>query len=68
VGTFGTFLRDINDVQKALGNDLTPTGQATVKQTAVVQRIQSEGERVKAAIRDAEESIDRLRSQITPTS
>jgi len=68
VGTFETFLRDINDIQKALGNDLTPTGLANVKQTTVVQRIQSEGERVKAAIRDAEQSIDRLRSQITPTN
>lgn len=68
VGTFETYLRDINDIQKALGNDLTPTGQANVKQTAVVQRIQSEGERVQAALREAEQSIERLRSQITPTS
>lgn len=68
VGTFETFLRDINDLQKALGNDLTPTGQENVRQTAIVQRIRSEGDRVKAAVRDAEESIERLRSQITPTS
>jgi len=68
VGSFETFLRDINDLQKALGNDLTPTGQANVKGTAVVQRVSDEGDRVKSAIGEAERSIENLRSQITPTN
>jgi hypothetical protein len=67
-GSFEAFLRDINDIQKVIGNDLTPTGQANVKQTAVAQTAERNGDRVKIAIRDAEQAIDSLRSQITPTS
>jgi hypothetical protein len=67
-GSFEAFLRDINDIQKVIGNDLTPTGQANVKQTTVAQTASIEGARVKIAIRDAEQAIDSLRSQITPTS
>ena len=33
-GSFEAFLRDVNDIKKVIGNDLTPTGQASVKQTA----------------------------------
>jgi len=62
------FLRDVNDIQKVIGNDLTPTGQASVKQTAVAQSVHSEGARVKSSIDDAEQAIDRFRSQITPTN
>jgi hypothetical protein len=61
-------MRDINDIQKTVGNDLTPTGQQSVRETVVVQRIQGEGDRVKSALRDAEQSIEQLRSQITPTN
>jgi hypothetical protein len=67
-GSFEAFLRDINDIRKVIGNDLTPTGQASVKQTAVAQSAQSEGARVKSAIYESEQAIDRLRSQITPTN
>jgi hypothetical protein len=67
-GSFEAFLRDINDIQKVIGNDLTPTGQANVKQTTVAQTASTEGARVKIAIQDAEQAIDSLRSQITPTS
>lgn len=67
-GSFEAFLRDINDIQKVIGNDLTPTGQANVRQTAVAQTAESNGGRVKIAIRDAEQAIDSLRSQITPAS
>lgn len=67
-GSFEAFLRDINDIRKVIGNDLTPTGQASVKQTTVAQTAQSEGARVKSAIQDAEQAIDSLRSQIKPTS
>lgn len=67
-GSFEAFLRDVNDIKKVIGNDLTPTGQASVKQTAVAQSARSEGARVKASIYDAEQAIERLRSQITPTN
>lgn len=67
-GSFEAFLRDINDIHKVIGNDLTPTGQANVKNTTVAQTAQSEGARAKIAIHDAEQAIDSLRSQITPTS
>jgi hypothetical protein len=65
-GSFEAFLRDINDIKKVIGNDLTPTGQANVKQTTVAQTAGSNGDRVKIAIRDAEQAIEGLRSQITP--
>ncbi len=67
-GSFESFLRDVNDIQKVIGNDLTPTGQARVKQTAVAQSARSEGARVKSSIYEAEQAIERLRSQITPTN
>jgi hypothetical protein len=67
-GSFEAFLRDINDIHKVIGNDLTPAGQANVKQTAVAQSAQSEGARVKMAIQDAEQAIESLRSQIAPVS
>lgn len=66
--SFEAFLRDINDIQKVIGNDLTPTGQANVRQTQVVQTAGIEGARVKIAIHDAEQAINSLRSQITPSS
>lgn len=67
-GSFEAFLRDINDIQKVIGNDLTPTGQANVRHTAVAQSAQNEGARVKSSIRDSEQALDRLRSQITATN
>lgn len=67
-GSFEAFLRDINDIRKVIGNDLTPTGQASVRQTTVAQSAQSEGARAKSALQDAEQAIDSLRSQIKPTS
>jgi ABC-type transporter Mla subunit MlaD len=67
-GSFEAFLRDINDIQKVIGNDLTPTGQANVRQTAVAQTAASNGGRAKIAIRDAEQAIENLRSQITPAN
>jgi peptidoglycan hydrolase CwlO-like protein len=66
--SFQGFLRDINDIHKVLGNDLTPTGQANVKQTTVAQTAQSEGARAKRALEDAERAIEALRSQITPNN
>jgi hypothetical protein len=65
-GSFEAFLRDINDIRKVMGNDLTLTAQANVKQTTVAQTAGSNGDRVKSAIRDAERALESLRSQITP--
>jgi len=67
-GSFEGFLRDINDINKVIGNDLTPTGQTTVKQTMVAQTARSSGARAGDAIREAEQAIESLRAQITPTS
>jgi len=67
-GSFAGFLRDINDIKKVLGNDLTPVGQQKVKQTAVAQTANTEGLRVKAAVQDAEQAIEGFRAQITPAS
>jgi hypothetical protein len=67
-GSFAAFLRDINDIQKVLGNDLTPVGQRNVKDTTVAQTASTEGLRVKAAVYDAEQAIEGFRSQITPAS
>jgi hypothetical protein len=66
--SFAAFLRDINDIRKVLGNDLTPTGQESVRNTALAQSVQSEATRVKAALEDAERAVASVRSQITPTA
>jgi hypothetical protein len=67
-GSFAAFLRDINDIKKVIGNDLTPVGQRQVKDTTVAQAANTEGLRVKAAVHDAEQAIEGFRVQITPAS
>ena len=67
-GSFASFLRDINDIKKVIGNDLTPVGQRSVKDTTVAQAANTEGLRVKAAVQDAEQAIEGFRLQITPAS
>ncbi len=67
-GSFAGFLRDINDIKKVIGNDLTPVGQRNVKNTTVAQTAYSEGVRVKAAVHNAEQAIEGFRMQITPAS
>jgi hypothetical protein len=67
-GSFAAFLRDINDIKKVIGNDLTPVGQRNVKETAVAQTANAEGLRVQAAVHDAQEAIEGFRAQITPAS
>jgi hypothetical protein len=67
-GSFDAFLRDINDIKKVMGNDLTATGQSDVRRTTVAQTARSEGARVKAMVYRAEQAIQGFRSQITPTS
>ena len=65
--TSGAFLRDINDIRKVIGNDLTPTGQAGVNNTAIAETVQREGAQAKAAIENAERAIADMRAEITPT-
>jgi hypothetical protein len=67
-GSFAAFLRDINDIKKVIGNDLTPVGQRNVKDTAVVQTANTEGLRVKNAVHIAEQAIEGFRVQIMPAS
>ena len=65
---FTAFLRDIDDIRKVLGNDLTPTGQATVKNTTLAQSVKSEGAQVAQSLVGAETAIAEFRAQITPTA
>ena len=65
--SFAAFLRDIGDIRKVIGNDLTPTGQASVRNTALAQSVQQEGSEVKDALMRAEQSVAGLRAEITPT-
>jgi len=65
--SFAAFLRDIGDIRKVIGNDLTPTGQDSVKNTQLVQNVELEGAKVKDALQNAERAVSDLRSQITPT-
>ena len=67
-GSFEAFLRDINDIKKVMGNDLTATGQSDVRRTTVAQTARSEGARVKTMVHRAEQAIEGFRSQITPSS
>jgi hypothetical protein len=65
--TFEAFLRDINDIRKVIGNDLTPTGQEGVRNTAIANAVRGDGAQAKEAIETAERAIADLRAQITPT-
>jgi hypothetical protein len=67
-GSFEAFLRDINDIRKVMGNDLTATGQSDVRRTTAAYTAPSEGTRVKALVYRAEQAIEGFRSQITPSS
>ncbi|HEX7419128.1 MAG TPA: DUF2959 family protein [Thermoanaerobaculia bacterium] len=66
--SFTSFLRDIDDIRKVIGNDLTPTGQATVKNTTLAQSVKSEGAQVAQSLQTAEQSIADFRAQITPVA
>lgn len=66
--SFTSFLRDLDDIRKVIGNDLTPTGQATVKNTTLAQSVKSEGVQVGQSLQAAEQSIADFRAQITPVA
>jgi uncharacterized protein YukE len=64
--SFSSFLRDIDDIRKVIGNDLTPTGQASVKNTTLAQSVKDEGAQVAQSLQNAEQAIADFRAQITP--
>ena len=66
--SFTSFLRDLDDIRKVIGNDLTPTGQATVKNTTLAQNVKSEGAQVAQSLQGAEQAIADFRAQITPVA
>jgi hypothetical protein len=66
--SFTSFLRDLDDIRKVIGNDLTPTGQATVKNTTLAQNVKSEGAQVAQSLQAAEQAIADFRAQITPVA
>lgn len=66
--SFSSFLRDIDDIRKVIGNDLTPTGQASVKNTTLAQSVKDEGAQVAQSLQSAEQAIADFRAQITPMS
>jgi chromosome segregation ATPase len=68
VQSFTAFERDISDIRKVIGNDLTATGQAAVRNTTLAQSVRDEGARVKSALQDAEAAITDLRTQINPAT
>ncbi|HEY8849051.1 MAG TPA: DUF2959 family protein, partial [Thermoanaerobaculia bacterium] len=66
--SFTAFLRDIDDIRKVIGNDLTPTGQSSVKNTTLAQSVQAEGTQVAQSLQSAEQAIADFRAQITPVA
>lgn len=64
--TFTAFLRDIDDIRKVIGNDLTATGQASVKNTTLAQNVKSEGQQVAQSLQGAESAIAEFKAQIKP--
>ncbi len=65
--TFDPLLSDLGDVQKVLGNDLTPAGQSLVANTAVVQGSNEKGNRVEESIDIALASLANVASQLSST-
>jgi Protein of unknown function (DUF2959) len=65
VETFDPFLSDLGDVQKVLGNDLTPEGQSRVANTAVVQGANEKGARVAQSIDVALEALSKVSGQLS---
>jgi hypothetical protein len=64
--TFDPFLNNLGDVQKVLGNDLTPAGQLLVANTAVVQGANDKGARVAQSIDVALAALSNVASQLSP--
>jgi predicted nucleic acid-binding Zn-ribbon protein len=67
VETFDPFLSNLSDVQKVLGNDLTPAGQAVVSITKVAQGANEKGARVAQSIDVALEALSKVAGQLSST-
>jgi hypothetical protein len=66
--TFDPFLSDLGDVQKVVGNDLTPEGQSRVVHTAVVQGANEKGARVAQSIDVALAALSTVSRQLSSSS
>jgi hypothetical protein len=64
--TFDPFLDNLGDVQKVLGNDLTPAGQSLVANTAVAQGANDKGARVAQSIDVALAALSNVAGQLSP--
>jgi hypothetical protein len=67
VETFDPFLSNLGDIQKVLGNDLTPAGQSVVSITKVAQGANEKGARVAQSIDAALEALSKVAGQISST-
>jgi hypothetical protein len=66
--TFDPFLSNLGDVQKVLGNDLTPAGQSLVGSTAVAQGANDKGARVAQSIDVALQALTNMTGQMSSSS
>jgi hypothetical protein len=64
---FDPFLNNLGDVQKVLGNDLTPAGQSLVANTAVAQGANEKGARVAQSIDVALVALSNMAGQMSST-
>ncbi len=64
---FDAMLRNLTDVDKVLGGDLTHTGQEMVRSTQVVQNAKANGEKVIAAIDRARAELRKVADDLSPT-
>jgi Protein of unknown function (DUF2959) len=64
---FDPFLNNLGDVQKVLGNDLTPAGQSLVANTAVAQGANDKGARVAQSIDVALVALSNMAGQMSST-
>ena len=66
--TFDPFLSNLGDVQKVVGNDLTPAGQSRVVNTAVVQGANEKGAQVAESIDVALAALSTVAKQLSSSS
>ena len=65
--TFDPFLSNLGDIQKVLGNDLTPAGQSVVSITKVAQGANEKGARVAQSIDIALVALSNVAGQLSST-
>jgi alpha-galactosidase/6-phospho-beta-glucosidase family protein len=64
---FVPFMSNLNDIQKVIGNDLTPEGRGLVAQTAVVANANDHGNAVVAIMDSAMEELKKVAARVSPT-